>query len=165
MKFKTAYSISTCKSSPAGSRFSKTYVRASVDGELVESGTEDVYDSIQKAAQGIRLEDLIRRARNGDPDAIPQPLDSYGDISHMPKDLLEAHGMLLDYRSKFNSLPVTLKNKYGNDFKKFLEAVGDGSIKDAFKVNQKQADPKQTPLSADELTKIRSMIGGTNTNA
>lgn len=165
MKFKTAYDRSTLRPCGSGSRFSKTFVRSSVDGDLVESGSEDIYDSIQKAAQGIRLEDLIRRARNGDPDAIPLPLDSYGDISHMPKDLLEAHGMLIDYRAKFNSLPVNLKNKYGNDFKKFLEAVGDGSIKDAFKVNAKSIDSKVTPLSSDELSKIRSMIGGTQNNA
>lgn len=161
MKFRSAYSQSVHFPSPTGSRFRKTYIRK---GEsLIENGVEDIYDSVQKASEGRLLPDLIRRVANGDISAIPDPVDSFVDITNAPKDMLEAHQMLTDARDKYNSLPSDLRSKFGNSFEKFLSASADGS---ATKVLLESAKPKSNanPLSLDELSKIRALIGG-NQNA
>lgn len=159
MKFRTAYDRDRVPS-PCGSRLRDLYIRKS-DGSLVKNGVEDVFDSIQKAAQGITLADLIARASRGDTDAIGDPVDSFVDFSHVPSDLLEAHQMLVDAKDKFNSLPSELRSKFGGDFSKFLAASADGSA--ISELQQLAADPQTPdPLSGEELNKIRSMIGGTS---
>ena len=73
MKFRCAYDRER-KPCPSGSRLRQTYTRGA-DGSLVESGVEDVFDSIQKAGDGLALADLIRRAERGDQTALPLPVE------------------------------------------------------------------------------------------
>lgn len=164
MKFRTAYERER-KISPSGSRYRKNYVKSyEKDGTpvLQEAGVEDVYDSIQKAGQGLGIEDLIRRARAGDDTAIREPVDSYVDLTHAPKDMLEAHQMLVEAKDKYLQLPAELRGKFGNSFDQFLKASADGSALKVLQPN-KQSEPVQ-PLSTSEVAAIRKMIGG-NDNA
>lgn len=150
--------------SPSGSRLRKQYQKSiEADGTptIIEAGVEDVYDSIQKAAQGITLDDLIRRAQAGDTSAIPDPVDSYVDLTHMPSDMLEAHTMLSAARIKYDALPAEIKSKFGNTFEAFLQASADGSV---FSVLSASPTPSADALTAEEIAKIRSTIGG-NDNA
>lgn len=161
MNFRTAYCKSEPVYCPSGSRFRPKYCRK--DGELVQVGVEDVYDSIQKAANGRLVEDLLRRASAGDASAIPPPVDSYVDVSKAPKDLLEAHSMLQGIKSEFSSLSPDIRKKFDNNFDTFLKASLDGSAYDllAAKAEDSSPAPSAIPLSSDELSKIRSIIGGT----
>lgn len=163
MKFRTAYDRERC-SCPSGSRYRKLYTKIRTSegaSQLMESGVEDVYDSIQKAADGRTIEDLVRRARAGDSSAIPAPVDSYPDLSHAPKDMLEAHQMLASAREKYLSLPTQLRGKFGNSFEKFLESVGNGTV---FDVARGASGTKSisSQLSDEELEKVRAIIGGNN---
>lgn len=161
MKFRTAYDpdrkIIPCSS---GSRYRQTYIKRIYDGKevLEDAGKEDVYDSIQKAAPGNIMEDLLRRARAGDSSAIPEPIDSYADISKAPRDLLEAHQILSDARSKYDSLPADLKSVFNNSYTDFLEASANGTVVKA--IQAKNSNPGSAPLSSDEISKLRAMIGG-----
>lgn len=161
MKFRTAYSSSEHQPSPAGSRYRKKYIKSFSDNGtpvLVQDGIEDVYDSIQKAAPGNVIEDLIRRAQSGDDSAIPQPVDSFVDLTGVPKDMLEANAMLSKAKESFLKLPPAIRSRYSNNFSTFMEAVQDGSFqKDMTQLNHKNA---VAPLSADEIQKIRSSLGG-----
>lgn len=126
MKFRTAYDRER-KVSPSGSRYRQTYTRGA-DGSLQDAGVEDVFDSIQKAGEGLALADLIRRAERGDETAIPAPVDSFVDITGAPKDLLEAHMMLSEAKLKYDAMPASVKSVFNNDFSTMLAAIGDGSI-------------------------------------
>lgn len=102
MKFRTAYSEHVSIPSPSGSRYKKTYMRSSKeDRKLIETGVEDIYDTIQKAADGRTIADLIRRAERGDNTAIPPVVDSFVDLTHAPTSILEAHNMLADAKISF----------------------------------------------------------------
>lgn len=163
MKFRSRSSEPVRFPSPVGSRYRKKYVISNTPGErLLESGCEDVYDSIQKAAQGITVDDLIRRAQNGDNTAIPVPVDNYLDVSHMPTDMLSAHQMLTEARDKYNSLPANIRSKFNNSFDSFLKAAADGSVLSVLK--SVEVD-KATPLTSAEINSIRSMIGGSKSDA
>lgn len=161
MKFRSAYDCKKSFSSPSGSRYRNQYVKKIYDGkEVLElSGKEDLFDTIQKAAPGNIIEDLLRRARAGDTSAIPEPVDSYADISKAPKDLLEAHQMLASARSKYDALPADLKAVFNNDYSSFLEASANGNVVKA--IQAKNANPEAKPLTVDEISELRKMIGGT----
>lgn len=157
MKFRTLFSRKSFPC-PSGSRYRKNYIK-SYDGnktELRENGVEDVYDSIQKAAQGITIEDLIRRARNGDTSAIGQPVDSYVDLTQCPKDLLEAHQMIKGMKDKYYELPVEVRNRYGNSFDAFLAAVNSGDIYN---------DLTQINAANKEVAEVKEKVLGGNENA
>lgn len=163
MKFRTISSGRQRHTSPSGSRYRKKYIKSySTDGAptLLEDGLEDVYDSIQKAAPGNIIEDLLRRAKSGDTSAIREPVDSFADLSNAPTDLLSAHQMLVSAKDKYLGLPAELRARYGNSFEKFLTAASDGSlISDLQQPNKKAAS--SDVLNAEEITKLRSLIGGT----
>lgn len=130
MKFRSRSDYSHTNSSPTGSRLRNTYQKVvGSDGtsRLERVGVEDVYDSIQKAANGNTIEDLLRRAKLGDVSAIKPPVDSFADVSAAPKDLLEAHSQMQTVTSKFNSLPAEVKAKFGNSIDTFISCLNDGS--------------------------------------
>lgn len=123
-----------------------------------------MHDSIQKAANGNVVEDLIRRAKSGDDSAIGVPVDSYADLTNMPTDLLSAHAMMLEARDKYYSLPVQLRAKYGNSFDAFISAVGNGTIQHDI---ESHSSPRSdvTPLSKEEIAQIRKSLTGGTPNA
>lgn len=170
MKFRSAYSDSGRYYSPSGDGFRKKYVKQkNPDGTsvLLEDGIENVYDSIQKAGLGLAIDDLIRRAKAGDTEAIPEVVDSYVDIRKAPKDLLEANKMLADARSKYESLPAELRSKYDNNFNTFLEAASSGeALKVASDLTKAKVKPKPT-LTADEINALKAQLksGGKSSDA
>ena len=170
MKFRTAYCEKTTIPCPSGSRYRQHYKRGiSSDGSkiLVKDCVEDVYDSIQKAAAGNTIDDLIRRAQGGDPDAIPSVVESFGDFSQMPTDLLSAHSMLLDAQAKFDSLPVDFRSKFDNSFGKFISGLGDGTVASLLQVNKSHSavSSSGTSFTEEEINKIRDVINGGSNNA
>lgn len=173
MKFRSLFPEKKRFVSSSGSRFFKTYIRSYNEddrGSLVLSGTEDVFDSIQKASQGNIIEDLIRRASSGDDQAVLDPNNlAFGDFTHTPKDMLEAHSMFLESKKKFEGLPVELRKQFGNSFTDFLKHVGDGSVSEF--LNSKLANGQQvqkqplTTFSSEEVAKLKKLIVGGNNNA
>lgn len=164
MKFRTMSCERKRFPAPIGSRYAKRYQKTT-DGELMEAGVEDVYDSIQKAALGITLNDLIRRAQNGDTNAIGDVVPSYADLSKAPKDLLEAHAMLSNARASYDSLPLELRNSFGNSFDKFIAACADGSVVKALSGSAASKADTVPGLSPDEIKKIRESLNGGTANA
>lgn len=160
MKFRSAYSPCQSVPCPSGSRYRQHYKKRIYDGKevLEKAGVEDVFDSIQKAAPGNIIEDLLRRARNGDTSAIGEPVDSYVDLSHAPKDILEAHEMLSKARSSYDNLSADVKAVFDNDYSKFLEASVNGKAIEA--LNAKNINPEAKPFSLSEIAELRKLIGG-----
>lgn len=164
MKFRTAYSERVVYVSPSGCRYRTNYIRG-FDKEgnriLVENGKEDLFDTVQKAAPGNCIEDLLRRAESGDSSAISPVVDSFADLSNMPTDILSAHAMLQNAREKYRLLPKELRAQFGNSFEGLVKAVGDGTFSKA--VTQPVASKSQDPsLTPEQIAQIKSIIGGTN---
>lgn len=162
MKFRSAYSERIVFASPNGCRYRKQYIRG-YDKEgnkiLVENGVEDLFDTVQKAAPGNCIEDLIRRAESGDSTAIPEVVDSFVDLSHMPKDLLEAHSMLANAQEKYKLLPKELRSQFGNTFGGMLKAIGDGSFTQVLTQPVKSTE-KTTGFTPEQIEEIKKLIGG-----
>lgn len=137
MKFSTAYDTISPKPNNPGKRFAAIYERGE-DGVLVQTGSVDIQEGIQKASFGIKVADLINRYNNGDIAAIPTPVNVGDvDISNLPKDVLEAHMLLKDFQNKYNSLPDNVISIYP-DYQSFVSALTSGKIyEDVSKLNSK----------------------------
>lgn len=173
MKFRSFSSKPAARPSPAGCSERTMYSRKVVPGgvsELVEAGKENLYQRIQLAAQGNLVLDLIRRAERGDLSAI-LPVDApecIVDITNAPTSLMDAENKLIQARSFFDSLPLEVRNKYGNNFNTFLSAVDDGSyLSDAVgdaKARQEALDNKKAveasvpPFTKEQLDFIQQKI-------
>lgn len=173
MKFYSAYDKPPKTPCDSGSPY-KTIYKRSVDENgmpcLEESGKENIYQKIQLCAKGNLVSDLIDRAKRGDPNAIPEPIESFVDCTKLPKNLLEARNQLVRAESYFNELPVDVRNKYGNNFANFLSAIDSGTFvketvikaREAAELEKFRADQKASspPLSTDQINYIKTQLGG-----
>lgn len=84
------------------------------------TGKESLQDYIQSFKDSCNVEYLVKRAVNGDIDALNQRSGSYGDFTEMPKTLAEAIQRVIDAQSFFDTLSPDVKAGFDNDFNKFL---------------------------------------------
>lgn len=126
---RSAYNYGTSKPCNSGKRTLNKYRRRIEAGKatLVDDGVEDIYQSIQLAAKGNLVSDLIRRAGLGDDQALGVDINSYCDLTNAPKSLLEAENRLIDAREQFDRLPLDIKKQFGS-LSNFLSAIDDGSF-------------------------------------
>lgn len=153
MKFKTAFD---CKcsdpSSSSGSRFRQTYKRQFDEKsglfKIVSDKKEDVYNSIQIAAEGRKLSDLVARSLRGDESAIGLPVDSFVDLTNAPKDAMEAQNLLIRSQEHFMSLPKDIRSHFSNNCSVWLKSLADGSFKEYITSRSKTMSERK---AADKL--------------
>ena len=105
------------------------------EGRLVleEVGTEDVYDLIQSHANEVDMDTILRRYKNGDVDVLNKVSGFYYDISGLSDNPADLLNKLNRAKAEFEELPVEFKEKYGNDFARFIctfdisDLLGDSS--------------------------------------
>lgn len=102
---------------------SKLLEDGSVD--LVPSGKEDFYASIQSHRDSVDIHVLLARYRNGDVDALSRVQGAYGDFSQMPGTYAELLNALIAGENYFNSLPVEVRQKFDHSFEKFMVSMDD----------------------------------------
>lgn len=126
---RSAFKHGSTVACPSGKRTLNKYRRRIEAGKatLVDDGVEDIYQSIQLAAKGNLVGDLIRRAGLGDDQALGVDINSYSDLTNAPRSLLEAENRLIDAREQFDRLPLDIKKQFGS-LSAFLTAIDDGSF-------------------------------------
>ena len=91
-------------------------------GEIIVEKTSetDFQAYIESFAESSSLEYLISKYEMGDPEALNQVKGSYFDASNMPTSYAELFNMVNEAQDTFESLPVDIKDLYGNDPVKFF---------------------------------------------
>lgn len=92
--------------------------------ELVETGEHDLYADIQSHKDSCDLQLIINRYFNGDPAALSRVQGVYMDVSEMPDNIHQAMQLMDNARRDFDTLPVDIKAKFGNDPNQFLATLG-----------------------------------------
>ena len=80
----------------------------------------------------------------------------YGDISELPKDILEACMYTDRAKSIFNRLPLDIRDSYGSNLYKFLKEVANGEFAAKFVQNGKddvELDVKASGQSGSDVAK------------
>lgn len=100
-----------------------------IDGnELVQTGTKNLYDEIQSHKEECDIEQIISRVKLGDTSALRED-GNYIDCTIFPKNTNKVREMIKEAESEFYKLPIEIRNAFGNDFDKYMEAYGTEEFK------------------------------------
>ena len=129
-RFYSRLNLPERKPSPAGSEWAEKCV-IDVDSEtgakvLKIVGRENIYEKIQECLEPTKIENIIRRFKEGDRSALGHPDGIYTDISDMPTNIIEAQKRIQDVRAKFASMPSEIKERFGNDPTVFMAEILSG---------------------------------------
>lgn len=109
----------------AGNRFKTVYkTTLADDGHIVltPDGSTDLYAEIQSHRDSVELSALIERYKLGDTTALNRTAGVYADVSKMPKTYREVLQTVIDGENLFASLPLEVRDKFGNDFNRWFSA-------------------------------------------
>lgn len=96
------------------------------DGRLhvEEVGRRNLYAEIQSYKDSTDLSYIITRYMNGDPTALSRAQGMYVDITQMPSNMHDIINNMRAAEADFLRLPPDVKEKFGNDFHRFLMTLG-----------------------------------------
>lgn len=92
--------------------------------DLVESGKIDIQAKIQSFLPETDINFILAKYAAGDLQILNQREGMYGDFTHLPSTFAEVLQIQIDAEAKFNLLPLDLRNKYDNDYKRWLATAG-----------------------------------------
>lgn len=128
MEFKTAYNRGETEYAPLGSETAPVY-EYRIDEKtgkriMVQVGETNLYEKIQASLEGSKLENIIKRATNGDPSVLNQREGQYIDISEMPTNMIDMQNMILRANGEFEKLPAETRKQFENSIEKYISMYG-----------------------------------------
>lgn len=127
MKFPTKYDEHDRFFTNKGNRY-RTVYGSKLDRNhniVVEpKGKEDLYSYINSWADSVDIEVLLKRFQAGDQQALLQRAGSYIDVASLPTNLNDFVEYSMNATSFFNTLPVEIKEQFGNNVLEFISKVG-----------------------------------------
>lgn len=110
-------------SSDPGSRIKKKY-SAYYDDEgrlqLEQVGTIDLYEEIQSYAESVDINTILARYAMGDAEVLQKTQGFYFDATEVPKNTADLLNKLMKAEYEFDKMPIEFKERFGNDFTRFL---------------------------------------------
>lgn len=117
---------------------------------LMSAGKVDLYEQIQSYAEETDLALLVERAVNGDLSVFKSAV--FGDFTDMPQSYGEALNCVIEAEREFNSLPQEIKDKFNNDWHKYLVSAGTNEWYEKFgAVKNDVADQKEDVADQKEV--------------
>lgn len=119
---------------------------------LKESGRENLYERIQESLEATKIENIIRRFEEGDPNALGHANGLYADISDMPTNIIDAHKKIQKVQTEFGRLPADIKELFGNNPTQFMAEMLSGvaqkklkakTVENTVESEEKNDEPKQ----------------------
>lgn len=95
--------------------------------ELQMVGEEDTYPLIQSYKDSCSINYLLAKYANGDVNALSKVQGVYGDFTELPKSFAEVLQRVIDGENFFNSLPLDVRQQFGNDFRRWFAEAGSDS--------------------------------------
>lgn len=150
-KFYTAYGEKppTIPNNP-GSKEEVTYSeRRNEQGHpyLVKTGVRNTYEERQSMKGEYDIYNMLERYANGDT-SVMRNNPQYIDATAMPSNFHEAYNIMQSQREKFESLPVEIKQKFGNDWVQWAAQSGSEDWL------EKMGIKKDEPVKKDEPEKV-----------
>lgn len=124
----------------------------------------DVFNLIQSHKEECMIENIIRRAVEGDYNALNTMHGIYTDITNCPSSIAEAQQYIIDAKNRFNKLPKEIKAKFeynaemyiaelGNNPESWLEKMG---YKDKMELQKKREETET--LNKENFNKAMSNL-------
>ena len=138
-KYRTQFTvIGEHRYAPIGAKTEMRH-RASIDlngrRELIRDKEVAIYDLIQSHREECEIENIIRRAVEGDYNALNAVNGVFEDITNCPTSIAQAQQYIIDAKNEFDKLPKEVKAKFefnpeiyiaelNNDPQSWLEKTG-----------------------------------------
>lgn len=113
--------------------------------DLVQTGVEDLQEYIDSFKDSCDISVMVQRYVAGDETALRNGNPVFMDLLGAPKNLAEAYALNFRAEKAFENLPADIKNKFDNNFFRFLSEAGSESWYEALK----QPVPDVKEVSAD----------------
>lgn len=111
----------------AGERIKQNYTATRLaDGiiRLIPSDTVDLQEYINSFAESCSIEHILSMCAAGDESVLSRAQGAYIDATVLPKTFRDMLDIVIDGKSKFDSLPIEIKNAFSNDFEKWFSEAG-----------------------------------------
>lgn len=118
--------------------------------ELQVVGEEDTYPLIQSYKDSCSINYLLAKYANGDVNALSKVQGVYGDFTELPKSFAEVLQRVIDGENFFNSLPLDVRQQFGNDFRRWFAEAGTDSWLASMGISS--ADSVSSDVSDDSST-------------
>lgn len=132
--------------------------------ELVKTDRKtNVYERIQADYDSTDINKLMARFALGDESAINQTKGFYGDVTKMPDTFAGLIDRLEECKRYFDSLPVEVKQSFGNSYEQFFSTYGSDEFNkkidaynDKFRNHQfeDKNPPSEEPIKTDGYTEV-----------
>lgn len=156
MEFYTAYKRPATKPAPAGEKEEPVYqMQINNKGErnLVKIGKTNIYDIIQESLEQSKIENIIRRAREGDPFALTVMNGQYIDTTDLPNTLAEAQSFVIKAKEEFDKLPIQIRRQFDMSPEKYIAKYGGAEWMEIMGLNKTEPAETTTPEKTTETTK------------
>lgn len=91
--------------------------------ELIESGRDDLYASIQSHAESVDIHVILDRYVRGDLGALSRVQGVYADVTGVPGSYAELLNLVIAGEAQFNSLPLETRAKFDHSYAKWIAAM------------------------------------------
>lgn len=126
--------------------------------ELVKTDRkENVYDRIQADYDSTDINKLMARFALGDSSALDQKQGMYIDATKLPSSYAEMFDRVEECKRFFESLPVDLKQEFGNSYEQYFSTFGSDEFNKKYEEYNKRFDTiENSPYYVgDEITDIK----------
>lgn len=111
---------------PTGTNYLNTYTLSTKKGKLhlEKSGKKNIYDMIQADLENSKIENIIKRALQGDLHAFKDRPIEYVDTSTMPKDLMHVQNIIVKAKEEFDKMPAEVRELFHNSPEEYVNEMG-----------------------------------------
>lgn len=136
--------------SEPGDRYRPIYTsQINDDGtlDLVQTGVEDLQEIYNSQRDTCDVSILAERFLAGDESALHRSNPVFLDLLGMPKTLMEAYQLQQRAADAFDTLPVEVREKFGQDFGRFLATAGTPEWYEALKISKDDVKESDNSVS------------------
>ena len=156
--FRTAYSERIRIHQPVGSKIITEH-RLVMDKDgidhLVRDKKINIYEKIQASAEQSDINNIIRRAKAGDPTALNQVHGEYMNVLGAPKDLRSAQEFCINAEREFSKLPLETKKAFDNNPHKYVAMYGTQEWEDKTGITAEKAKKAAVEAAAKEWEELQ----------
>ena len=111
---------------PTGEKTEMRHTAHMKDGRrfLVPDKEVAIYDLIQASREACEIENIIRRATEGDYNALNAVNGVYSDITNCPSSIAEAQQFIINAKNEFEQLPKEIKAKFEYNPELYIAEMG-----------------------------------------
>ena len=84
----------------------------------------NIYERIQASRESTEIETILRRATEGDYNALSMVNGNYIDITGAPASLAEAQQFVIHAKNQFDELPKEIRAKFENNAEMYVASYG-----------------------------------------